>query len=219
MLKETAIGAHVAAEIHHFVDGDRAAEAFHGDLALVAAHDAVLDQREGFVGDQDFTGFSQGFQAAGQVHFLADDGVVHAVLGAEVANGGVACADAHADFQRCLDTLAAPFLPHDFHVFTHFHRHGHAGEGVFFLAPAGGVTEENHDGIANELIDGAAVFEGHFRHFVEVVVQQFRQCFRLHLFGQFCKTLDVGEEDGQFLALCFQPHVPFTGKDGLPHLR
>src|SRR5690554_4893322 len=162
---------HVAPEVDYFVDRHRLGKAFHRDFSLVPAHDAIFDQREGFIGNQDLTGIRQRLQPAGQVHFLADDGVVHTVFGTEVTYGGVAGADSRADLEWGFDALAAPSLAHDLHVITHFDGHGHAGESVFPLAAAGGVAEENHDGIADKLVDSATVLQGDFRHLIKVVVE------------------------------------------------
>ena len=151
---------HVAPEIHHLVDGHRLAKAFYGNLALVPAHNAVFDQREGLIRHQNLAWFRQGLQSAGEVHFLADNGVIHPVFGAEVTNRGVAGTDAHADFQGRLDAQAAPFLAHDLHVFAHLDGHGHTRERIFFLAATGRIAKEHHDGIADKLVDGAAVFQG-----------------------------------------------------------
>ena len=103
-------------------------------------------------------------------------------------------------------------------MITHFDGHGHAGESVFPLAAAGGVAEENHDGIADKLVDSATVLQGDFRHLIKVVVEELGQGFWLHFFRQFGEAFDVGEENGEFLTLGFQPNIPFTGKDRLPHL-
>src|SRR5690606_41209664 len=77
----------------------RPAEALDVQLALVPAHDQILGQRPGFVGDQNLPGLGGAFQTAGQVHLAADDGVVHAHVGAEVADGTVAGAQTHTDLQ------------------------------------------------------------------------------------------------------------------------
>ena len=110
MLDVAGGGAQVAAEVHHLVDLHRAGEALDGDLALVAAHDHVLDQRISLVGDQDFAGFGSAFQAAGKVHVAADDGVIHTRVGAKVAYRAVAGVEAHANFQWLGDALGAPLL-------------------------------------------------------------------------------------------------------------
>ena len=62
MLDVAGRGAEVTARVHHLVNLHRAAEAPDRDLALVAAHDHVLDQRVGLVGNEDFAGFRGAFR-------------------------------------------------------------------------------------------------------------------------------------------------------------
>ena len=219
MLQVAGAGAEVAAKIHHLVDLHRAGKALDRDLALVAAHDHVLDQRVGLVGNQDFAGFGRAFQAAGEVHFATDDGVVHAGIGAEVTHRAVAGVQAHADFQRLGDALGAPLLTQHLHVLAHGDGHGHGSHGVFFRALAGRVAEEHHHAVADELVDGAAVLQGDLRHFVEVGVEQVGEGFGFQLFGQLGKALDVGEEHRELLALGFQAYVLLAAEDHFPDLR
>src|SRR5829696_8201237 len=64
--------------------------------------DLVLHMREGLVRDQDAAGRRLVLEPRGEVHGAADDGVVHAVLAAEIADRAVAGVDADAAAQRRL---------------------------------------------------------------------------------------------------------------------
>ncbi|MNP07453.1 hypothetical protein D3C76_994750 [compost metagenome] len=171
------------------------------------------------MGDEDLPGVRSGLQAAGQVHFAADDGVVHARIGAEVAHGAVAGVDAHADFQRLGDALGAPLLAQHLHVLAHGDGHGDGGHRVLLRALGGRVAEEHHHRVADELVDGAAEFQGDLRHLVQVGVEQVGQRLGFQLLGQLGEALDVGEEHRQLLALGFQAHALAAAEDRLPHLR
>src|SRR5262249_3267652 len=60
----------------------------------------------------------------------ADDGVVHAVLAAEIPHGAVSGVDAHACPERALVTLLAPFGVKLGDARLHLERHRHACLGV-----------------------------------------------------------------------------------------
>ena len=59
------------------------------------------------------------------------------------------------------------------HVFKsalHFHGHVNAGYGVF-LDPLGiGVPKEEHNRVANVLVDGSTVAQGDFRHGAQIQI-------------------------------------------------
>ena len=168
--------------------------------------------------DQDLAGIGGILQAACQVHFATDDGVVHARAGAEVADRAVTGVQAHADLQRLVDALAAPLLAQDLHVLAHGDGHGDRGHGVLLGALAVGVAKEHHHAVTDELVDGATVFDGDLRHLVEVVVEHVGEGFGLEFFGQLGEALDVGEEHRDLLALGAQGDVLLAGEDGFPDL-
>src|SRR5690606_1002934 len=138
--------------VDHLVDLYRTTEALDVDLAHVTAHDQVLDQRVGLVGDEDLTFAGSTFQAAGEVHFAADDGVVHACIGAKVADRTVAGVDAHANFQWLGDALGPPLLAQYFHVFAHGNGHRYGIQRILLGTLAGGIAEEHHHAVADKLV-------------------------------------------------------------------
>ncbi|MNJ62187.1 hypothetical protein D3C77_580170 [compost metagenome] len=103
-------------------------------------------------------------------------------------------------------------------MLAHGDGHGHRGHGVLLGALGGGVAEEDHHRVADELVDGAAVLEGDLRHLVEVGVEDVGQRLGFQFLGQFGEALDVGEEHGEFFALGFQAHAALAVEDRLPQL-
>jgi len=55
---------------------------------------------QGLVADHDLAAFRDALQAQGQVRLGADDGVVHAVVAAEISDVAEAGVDAHAHHER-----------------------------------------------------------------------------------------------------------------------
>src|SRR5690606_20885653 len=87
----------------------------------------------------------------------ADDGVVHAHVGAEVADGTVAGAQTHTDLQRLGDALAAPLLAQHLHVLAHGDGHGYGRFGVLLGAAADRIDADRHRAVTDALLVVAAV--------------------------------------------------------------
>ncbi|MDT4838508.1 hypothetical protein FQZ97_722660 [compost metagenome] len=104
-------------------------------------------------------------------------------------------------------------------MLAHGDGHGDGGHRVLLRALGGRVAEEHHHRVADELVDGAAEFQGDLRHLVQVGVEQVGQRLGFQLLGQLGEALDVGEEHRQLLALGFQAHALAAAEDRLPHLR
>ena len=150
----------------------------------------VAGQPAGFLADHDVRAvlLVGGFEPAGDVHGVADDRVVEANLGTDIADQHVAGvdADAHLDGAAVVvDKLG-----------------GAQGALARQRRPAGGqrvvrIVErrapERHDGIADELVDGAAVRVDLPRHHVEIRRQQRHDPFA-HAFGQAGEAGDIGEQ-------------------------
>ena len=87
------------------------------------------------------------------------------------------------------------------HPALHLHRHHHASLGVLLHALGLRIAEEQQHGVADELVDGGAVFERDPRHFRQVVVENVRKLLELQVVGGLGEGGDVGEEDRQLLTL------------------
>ena len=69
-----------------------------------------------------------------------------------------------------LYTLELPFLLQLIQTALHRDRHPHAGQRVFLGAPGFRIPEEDHDRVADELVDGRSVLGGDLGHFPQVAV-------------------------------------------------
>ena len=81
------------------------------------------------------------------------------------------------------------------------------------------VAEEDHHGVADELVDGAAVLEGDLRHLGEILVEQERDLLRLQALRGRGEILDIGEEDGELLALGVDGDVLLAAENARVDLR
>ena len=84
-----------------------------------------------------------------------------------------------------------------------FHSDGHADtlECVPLPASGLGVAEEDHDPVPDELVDRSAAAIGDGSHLAEVVVEDLADVLGFESVGEIGEALDVGEEDGQLLAV------------------
>jgi hypothetical protein len=66
------------------------------------------------------------------------------------------------------------------------HAPGHLQTGLRIgaIAPGLGIAEEDQHGIADELVDGAAIIMSDRRHLREIFVEELRQLLRLQPFGR-----------------------------------
>ena len=76
---------------------------------LLLGQNDVFDERIGFMAEQNAAELGMRLQSGRQVHFAADDGVVHAVLAAEIADGAIARIDADPQLERLFQPGIAPF--------------------------------------------------------------------------------------------------------------
>jgi hypothetical protein len=119
--------------------------------------DVVLNQRIGLMAQENAAKLSVRLQPRRQVHFAADDRIVHAVLTAEIADGTIARVDSDAQLERLLQSSIAPIRLQLSH--SPLHRDGHvdASDCVFLDAPGLRIAEECQDRVADALVDSRAV--------------------------------------------------------------
>ena len=65
-------------------------------------------------------------------------------------------------------------------------------------------TEEGHDAVAGELVDGALILVDLIHEDLEAAVHDLVDFFGVELLRDACEVCHVGEEDGDELALPFQ---------------
>src|SRR3954471_9849259 len=68
----------------------------------------VAHQHVGGIGHQDTTRVGSHFDPRREVHFAADDRVIHAIVGAEIADVAIAGVDADAHLEGLFETVRAP---------------------------------------------------------------------------------------------------------------
>ena len=136
-------------------------------------HD-VAHKSVGLVADDDMSRLGDRLEPRREINLGTDGGVVHAVDAAEIADVAEAGVDAHAHAERLFRTRATPFDIELGQPALHLRRHIEAGPGVLHGALGLGVAEEDHQGITDEFIDGAAMLEGDRRHLREILVEEER---------------------------------------------
>lgn len=160
--------------------------------------------------DEDTAGVAEAFEAGGEVDLTSDGGVGETVLGAEVPHCGGAGVDADAYFQRVLDAGIEPFLLEISHFILHLDGHFDAAEGLVLFRGGFRGTEEDHDGVADKLVDGAAVLVSDLRHFREVFVEEKREFLCFHGIRSLGEAFDVRKEDGELAPFVFEGDVFFS---------
>ena len=179
----------------------RRGEPLDGDGAGLLGEHGVLDQRVGLVREEDASEVGVRLQPRGQIHLVADDRVVDAIVAAEVADRAKAGVDPDPQLEDVLLAALPPLGLQIPHPLLHGDRHLDAGRRVVARAARFRIAEEQHDGVADELVDGRPVLEGDRRHLAQVLVEQARQLLRFQEVRGFREARDVREEDRQLLAL------------------
>ena len=119
----------------------------------------------GFARNKNAAGLSRLLQPGSKVDLRTDDGVVHAQVTAKVANIAKAGVDANADAKGLAWPHLSPQVLQVCHAALHGDGHFDALQRVFAHPPAVRVTEEDHHGVANELVDRSAIVGCDARHF------------------------------------------------------
>ena len=141
------------------------------------------------------------------------------VVAAEVADRAETGVDADAQLEHVLLAALAPFGLQVAHPLLHGDRHLDAGDRVLPRAARLRVAEEQHDRVADELVDRGAVLERDRRHLAQVLVEEARQLLRLEQVGGLGEAGDVREEDRQLLALRRDLDILFAAEDRFVQLR
>ncbi len=76
-----------------------------------------------------------------------------------------------------------------------------------------GRPEQRHDAVAHDLVDGALVAVHRFHHPLEHRIEELARLFGVAVGEQLHGALEVGEEDGDLLALAFESGA--GGEDAL----
>ena len=156
--------------------------ALHGHRAQRTDIILPFQQRPGRLADDDPGAvlLVQRLEPGAQVHRVADHGVAHDRVGADVAGHHLAAVDADADVQaRPPERL--PFGIQHVERPDHLQRRLHRVLGVVRVVER--RAEERHHHVADELVERAVVREHHLHHAREVLVQLRDDVLGLALLG------------------------------------
>ncbi len=205
-------------ERYRFVDPGDSLLAHHLDRVHLTQQELLPTAVGGGLGHQGAgpVGFVGPLEAGGEVHGVAQHGVVEAAVGAQVAHQGHASVQADAHLQARQVTRRPPLRELGHRVLatdgSSARTHGVIGLGQ-------GRTEHRHRGVADVLVDGPALFQDDGAHGSQAFVEQLHEGGRIELFGQRGEPLDIGEEGGDLGALSPQAQAVRVGDQLVHHGR
>ena len=190
--------------------------AFDGDFAEEAEAVGVGGQAvAGEVADDDVGGVfgaaGERLEAGGEVHAVADDGVVEAAVGADVAGDDGGGVDADAEGERRA-AFGGEFAVEGGEGFAH--AEGGADGAVGAVGDIDGGAEERHDFGADVFVDDAALAFDFGAHAVEVAVEEGEEFGRREGFAERGEAAQVGEEDGDLAFLAAEGGAVFEEAGG-----
>ena len=160
--------------------------------------DIALGQAECFRRGQHGAGRGHLLHPRGQMRGLADRRVAHAQVAADRAHDDLAGVEADADLDR--DALGPAHL---FGValdgILHAERRVAGAHRVILMGER--RPEERHDAVAHDLVDRALVLVNGLHHVLEDGVEDLARLFGIAIRQELHRALEVGEEDGDLLAL------------------
>ena len=121
------------------------------------------------------------------------------LIGTDVADQDVALVDPHAHTERH-PAFRFPLVVQLFELTTHSKRSVGAGFGILGYTLAFHVAPNRHDGVANELIERASIFENHAHHMAKVLIQMSNQLLGISLLAQSRKPNEIGKQDADRFA-------------------
>src|SRR5215467_13855185 len=153
LVNEQALGAEVLIGVDYLIGGDGVGDALDRDVPTLLTVDPVANVRVGFKGYEDLARRGGSLKAGGEVHAAADDGVVHPILAAEVADGAVPRVDSDPALEGFFDAPRPPYALQLMHPRSHGDGHLDTGERVLVDAARLGIAKKDHNGVADILID------------------------------------------------------------------
>ena len=183
-------------------------EDFHGRGQSLDGHrperlhlDVALGEAQRLAGDQGRAGPGELLHARGQVRRLADGGVVHVQVAVDGAHDHLARVEADADLH--VDALApAQFLGVPAHRLLHADGGAAGAHRVILVGDR--RAEERHDAVAHHLVHRALVAVDGLHHPLEDGVEELARLLGVAVGEQLHGALEVGEEDGDLLALALE---------------
>src|SRR5262252_9291033 len=171
LVDEQALRAEVLIGVDDLIAVDGIGYALDRDVPTLLAVEPVPHVRIGLIGYEDLARCRRSLKPGGEVHAAADDGVVHPILAAEVADGAVPRVDSDPALEGFFDAPRPPYALQLMHPRSHGDGHLDTGERVLVDAARLGIAKEDDNSVADVLIDRRSVRERDLRHFGEIVVQ------------------------------------------------
>lgn len=173
--------------------------AFDGDFAEEAEAVGVGGQAvPGEVADDDVGGVfgtpGERLEAGGEVHAVADDGVVEAAVGADVAGDDGGGVDADAEGERGA-AFGGKLAVEGGEGFAHAEGGAHGAVGA--VGDVHGGAEEGHDFVADVFVDDATLAFDFGAHAVEVAVEEGEEFGRGEGFAEGSEAAQIDEEDDE----------------------
>ena len=181
--------------------GHRLGHALDLDAAPVAQLEIACDQPRRLLGEADVPGFGERFHAPRDADIVAERGIVHREVVADPADHHLARVEADADVE--LDGVPRTHaLREGTHRVADVQGREAGWLGVIFMRYR--RTEQRHDVIAGELVDRALEPMHAGGGDLEEILDDAKPLSGIEPFGEVHRALDIGEQDGDVLALAFQ---------------
>ena len=132
-------------------------------------------------------------EARGRVHDVARDGVGAALVGADAPRDDRPGVDADVEGERRAEACL-PAAVERRHPLLHGKRGAEGALGVVLVGHR--RAKDRHDGVANELLDEAAVLLDRRGHLLEEVTLDGADVLGVQALGQRGEAREVGEDDG-----------------------
>ena len=146
-------------------------------------------------------GIASLLHARGEMRGLAHRGVVHAQITADRAHHDLARVEAEPDLDRSAFRAVNVFRVL-LHRFLHPQRRVARPHGVILVGER--RAEQRHDPVAHHLVDRALVAVDGLHHVLEDGVEELPRLLGISVGQQLHRALEVGEEDGDLLALALE---------------
>jgi hypothetical protein len=161
----------------------------------------ALDEPQRAGRQQDGAGLGDLLHSRREVRGLTDRAVVHVEVAANGAHDDLAGVQTHADLHRH-SVRALQLVPVAPHLLLHPER-GVAGA-LRVVVVGQGRAEERHDAVAHHLVHRALVVMDGLHHPLEDGIEELAGLLGITIREQLERASDVGEEDGDLLALAFE---------------
>src|SRR5262249_15085602 len=194
---------------------DSLAASFYVSLDRVIDRNHGLHVRQGAGPHEDLPTTCQRLQALGDVHHIADDGIFHTLLGANVTDDSFATIDANTDMECRLTTT----LSHSIEVGgSTLHIQGRLHGSLWVIRLHEGCPKESEDTITEEFVECALVLEEDVDHYVKIGVQDLDDLLGRMLLRKGREVANVGEQHGHVAARTAQRAQVRIRKNLLHHV-